>query len=228
MLDRLISVVYPKTCVLCGQVVRATDLWCGECALPLPRGPLCPRCGMEKDCCVCRHARFAFSRAVAPFVYRGNLRLQLLDLKKRPNERLCRFLAGEMCAVLREIYPEDFFDVIVPVPAVGGRNHAEELARAVAAKTGVPLAPRALTRLPKSRVQHSLGLENRFKNAKASYEIQNGQVVAEKRVLLVDDILTTGATAHFCARSLLRAGAAQVDVLTASCTAGNTNKVKFV
>lgn len=227
-LDRLLSLVFPKTCVVCRAVVACDDLWCGSCAPPRKTGELCPRCGhLLRDCC-CSYTggEWSFTRAIAPFWYTDDLRLRLLDLKKRPDPRLCAYLADAMCKCLGQYFSPRQFQLVAPVPASPDRmaetrrNHAEDLAASVADELGLPLLPHVLERLPASKMQHHLNWRERFQNARGSFGLRNGTDLLGKHVLVVDDIFTTGATAHYCAELLRKAGAKSVTVLTASTTKG--------
>lgn len=110
-------------------------------------------------------------------------------------------------------------DIVVPVPLhrrrrrQRGYDQAHLLARAIGAAAALPLAP-ALVKVRDRPPQSSLGLSGRRRNAAGAYRARRQPPLGGKRVILVDDVFTTGATAEACARVLLRAGARSVDVLT--------------
>jgi ComF family protein len=110
-------------------------------------------------------------------------------------------------------------DIIVPVPLHRWRlfmrtyNQSTLLANALSKLTGVAVSPAALSRTKATRSQGGLDRKARRRNVGQAFSIRDDAAVKNKRILLVDDVLTTGATANACARALLRAGAASVDVL---------------
>lgn len=221
LLDRLVSILFPKRCVLCGEAVPYDDLHCGGCALPVPEEPSCLRCGRGGMDCICAGTDRAFDRAVAPLSYTGTVRDAVIALKKRPDARAAAFFAQQMVKKLGCIYGGLPFGLIVEVPAReggSGHSHALLLARQVGGLTGIPLAEGVLLRRENSKAQHGLDRQARFRSAAEGYSLRNPDAVKGKQVLLIDDVFTTGATAHTCAGLLRRGGAAGVTVLTAAAT----------
>ena len=105
------------------------------------------------------------------------------------------------------------YDCIVPVPATSrrrGYNVPERMAQPLAHALGLPLLPKALCRVRAGRHQAGLSLDERLENAAGAFRAQEPELVEGKRVLLVDDVITTGATAAACAQALLDAGAHSV------------------
>ena len=105
------------------------------------------------------------------------------------------------------------YDCIVPVPATSrrrGYNVPERMAQPLAHALGLPLLPKALCRVRAGRHQAGLSLDERLANAAGAFRAQEPELVEGKRVLLVDDVITTGATAAACAQALLDAGAHSV------------------
>jgi len=229
-LDRFISLLFPKGCVLCGNAVAYDNLLCQSCVpeRPLDIKALCPRCGKERESCVCaarESAGWAFEGAVSALLYQGKTRQAIIRLKKTPDRRITSFFAQEMAKTFRGLYPDFYFDFITEVPMhpqrleKRGFNQAELLAAVVSPLLKVPHRMRVLacTNEPEQR-QHSLTLEERFAGAVNRYTLQI-KTVADKHILLIDDVLTTGATADACANQLLSGGASSVFVLTAAGTA---------
>lgn len=209
VIDRLLCVLFPPRCVLCDEVVAYEDLWCG--------------CGFRRCGDIVCEAPHRFSGAVAVAEYEGPVRTAILRLKERAEERDLRFFAGELAGLIAAAWPEAAFDAIIPVPTTAARlaergfNQAERLAEGLAARLDLPVLAEALLRAEISEDQHSLTRAMRFENAARSY--QAGDVAVEGlRLLLVDDVFTTGATAIACTEALLRAGAASVHVATAAAT----------
>ena len=224
ILDRFASLLFPQTCVLCGTVVEYDTLWCGECLPHLLKGEVCAVCGHLQADCVCGRVQWAFVRAVSALRYKGSVREAVLRLKKKPDRRICLFFAQQMQEVLAEEYAGIVFDCAVEVPqnpkklAERGYNPAELLAAELCVMLGLPLERCALCRLDSTRPQHSLDVAARFANAQSSFKIARKEAVKGKHILLIDDVMTTGATAQACAAALLGAGALTVHVVTAAAT----------
>jgi ComF family protein len=201
--DRLLSLLYPQRCVFCGKVVEYDDFFCETCRdLPQPK-------------------RLADAiPTVAAYRYEGGARHAVLTLKITPDSRTVTVLCGAMCRALEQ---EHFaFDFVVPVPISPhtrrkrGYNQAKLLAEPVAAHFGKPLCEEALTRLNAGAVQHKLGARERQKNAAASFQKGQAAQVRGKRVLLLDDVHTTGSTLAACGALLYSLGAVEVCAVTAA------------
>lgn len=181
---------------------------------------LCERCGLPGTgrCLTCAPDPVAASRSVGE--YAGALRVTLLDVKRRPRvsarlgELLARMWRDSEC--LREV------DAVVPVPlhpdryAERGHNQAEVIARALAVRIGLPVEANALARVragAKRRI--GAGRDTRAVESAGAFRAAT-RLVSGKRVLLVDDVFTTGATLGACAVALREAGASEVVGITAA------------
>lgn len=207
--DRLVCILYPPRCVLCDDVVEYDDLLCKSCRLKSE--PETWRCDSGQ------------AQVVSPLEYSGGVRHTILALKKQRDHRAMGYLAHRMCGAVRERW-EFPFDRIVPVPMAPGTlrkrkfNQAGLLADALAPLLEVPVSPEFLVRLDGGRSQHTLSKEARLANAKKHFSLGDSQKAAGLRILLVDDVHTTGATIQTCADLLMQAGAAQVCGVTAAHT----------
>jgi ComF family protein len=148
----------------------------------------------------------------APFAYTGAARTAVLTLKFRSGRYLVPLMGQLLCDRLSSLQ----FDVVVPVPLsperqrLRGFNQASLLGEHVALRLDVPLASVALDRVERPS-QRSLGVAGRLSNLRGAFSCR-GELAGE-RVLLVDDVVTTGATASVCADTLADAGASRICVL---------------
>lgn len=201
--DRILSLFFPPRCILCDRVVEYDMLHCGHCHIPLNEPDLTlltlPETRVE---------------CVSPFSYAGNVREALLRLKsgEKPEPRLLQFFAGSLLDTIGRQWSGSF-DLLVPVPMSTQRlrqlgfNHAQLLAEELAGPLCSRVETKALIRSDQTRAQHTLPAPEREKNAFRSYRAGETAGLRNKRILLVDDILTTGATLRACAAILTQAGA---------------------
>jgi len=167
-------------------------------------------------CAACRAGLRAFDRAASFGAYEGPLRSLIHLLKYRGMKPLARPLA----ALMNRALPDgERFDAIVPVPLYWRRkwsrgfNQAELLARHVAKSRGIPVM-NALHRKRVTGTQASLTTAGRRRNVAGAFTLRPNADVKGKRILLIDDVMTTGATAGACASVLKRAGGKSISLLT--------------
>src|SRR5262245_11346432 len=172
------------------------------------------------DCGNCRGTKLLFEEARTIGAYRGALRRAVLKAKRSSYEALAAAL-GQRLAEVIELSPfEEPPEVVVAVPmhwlkrAWQGTNAAETAAMKVARQLQLPMASGALRCVRRLKRQATLTPIERRKNVRGAFCVSRRAKIAGKRVLLVDDVMTTGATAHEGARALLEAGAAVVLIAT--------------
>ena len=189
-------------------------------------GPVCDGCGAPFDydqgeaarCAACMARPRAFQAARAACLYDEASRDPILKLKHADRLDLAPLFARWISRAARELV--DQADAIAPVPLHRGRllrrryNQAAEIARPLSRLTGVPYLPHALVRHRATESQAGKSGSGRRRTVAAAFQVPAARAgrVAGKRVLLIDDVLTTGATLEGCARALKAAGAARVDV----------------
>jgi len=225
-----LDLLYPPLCIGCrGQVAEPGNL-CAACwqNIDFLDGPACQCCGLPFDldpgsdtlCAACLADPPAFDHARAVMRYNEKSRGPILALKHADRLDLAPAFARWLDRVGRSFLDEA--DVIVPVPLHRGRlwsrryNQAAELARALGQSSGKPVKPTALCRIRATPSQGAMpSATARRRNMRGAFEVPPEQQSAVKgrAVLLVDDVLTTGATADACARALKRAGVRKVSVL---------------
>jgi competence protein ComFC len=215
----LADLFFPQHCVGCER--RARDLLCRACfeALPEIGRPTCARCGMPTAfetfvCDECKGVDFGFESARAPLRYEGVGKEIVHALKYRGYTQVVEKLAAPL--MLGVIEGEARFDAVVPVPLhrsrlrLRGFNQAELLARALSRKMNAPVSD-TLQVVRRTRDQVELTAAERRANVAGAYTARNR---VRGRVLLIDDVFTTGATMSACAETLLRAGAQEVHALS--------------
>lgn len=202
-----------QDCALCGTHCGPEPL-CQECAHGLPELPEhCPRCALPSPrgslCGSCLANPPHFDETTALWLYEFPCDRLVQALKYRAWLGLASFFAQRLASrATRTI------DVLVPMPlhpdrlAQRGFNQALEIARGLAARTGGVLDPRAAQRVHNTAPQTALPYEERAKNIRDAFETRRD--LTGKAVAVVDDVMTTGATANELARVLKRAGAARV------------------
>ncbi len=223
------DLLLPPLCVACRAPVDRHGVLCASCwgDLSFIRPPLCDRLGMPLPCAETGIAVSAaalldppaYDRARAAVVFGGVARKLVHALKYQDRHEGVAFCARLMREAGRELLVDA--DVLVPVPLSRRRllarrfNQAAVLARKVSILSGVPLRARALTRTRHTAPQVGRTMQRRRENVSGAFAVRRGEArfLDRRRVVLVDDVITTGATADACAMALLEAGAASVDVL---------------
>lgn len=231
-----LDLVLPSHCPACETITSQSGQLCGACfrKATLITPPCCVRCGVgfaslalggfALTCPVCLETPPSWRSARAAFAYDEFSRLLILPLKYNDRTENARALGVHMARAGRTML--DGADLLVPVPLHRRRlflrryNQAALLAQAVARLADRPVAVDALVRLRQTAPLIGRSPEERARAVAGAIAVRPSRRagLAGKRVVLIDDVLTTGATAGACARALLAAGAGSVDVLAAART----------
>ena len=227
---RLVDLALPPQCLACHAPVAEIGTLCPACwsRLKLIERPYCERLGIPFAYDLGPGALSAeaiadpppFDRARAVAAYDDVSRRLVHGLKYRDRLELARWMAGWMARAGRDVI--EAADIVVPVPLHRRRlwwrryNQSALLVHALTVAAGKPLANDALIRIRATAQQVGLSAEERDRNVRGAFRVTAAgkRAIAGRRVLLVDDVYTTGATVKAGTRALLRAGAAGVDVLT--------------
>lgn len=227
----LLNLAFPDDCRVCGAPLKSVS-----------RIPVCPACLSQPEpfaaeyecvscrtpflnahpldesgrCALCRLGLSGFDAAYSYGNYEGGLKKLIQLLKYGKIRTLAEPLGGLLAAALPR---EKSFDVIVPMPMhwrrrwSRGFNQANLLAGVLSRRIGIPLC-RAVRRAKATPPQVGLTAAQRRANVSGAFDVARPEQIRARRILLIDDVFTTGATAGACARALKRAGAAYVAVLT--------------
>jgi len=230
---RFLDFILPTACSYCRSPIgdSAVPFLCSSCwsDFSLIQGAVCPRCGGPfgspealthspgHECGLCRQAPPRFDQALSVGHFEGPLREAIHLFKYRPCRSLGKPLGTWMAGQVRLVSGIDF---IMPVPLhvkrlrQRGFNQALLLAHRVAERHHVPLSHDNLARTRYTRPQVELSGRERVENVAGAFSLDRPGDVIDRRIMLVDDVFTTGATLNECATVLKKAGAAGVNALT--------------
>lgn len=234
-LDAVTSVLFPAPCRICDQILTNASRIpiCNRCldSFEAIVPPLCECCGRpfaspvaiqatRPLCRLCRLEFFAFDRARSFAIYNDTLFDAIVLMKYEEVTRLGHWFAERIAGCIAQELDEWRVDAVVPVPLhprrqrERGYNQAELIARPLAKRLGAQVDTRLLTRTKPRPAQLLLSRSERWKSVRGAYATLEGAKVDNLRILLVDDVMTTGATLDACARALKKDGASRVVGLT--------------
>jgi competence protein ComFC len=230
--EPLLGLIYPNVCQLC-ELEPATKAMgyvgqtCRQEIKPI-KAPFCDRCGLpfsgaitqHFECSNCKELDLAFKWSRASVVAEGPVREAIHHYKYNGQLWYEPFLVELWLQGARESVVTSGFDRLVPVPLHPWKqrerefNQSERLARAISREVGIPVDAQLLERIHHTRAQAKLDRADRIKNVQRAFQMRKGLRLNGQRILLIDDVLTTGATTSACAKALLEGGAGEVCVWT--------------
>lgn len=230
---RILDLLLPTSCSYCNGPVGDSGIpyFCSACWSDFSpiQGPVCPSCGRPFDspealshspdhiCLPCRKDPHQFDQALSAGQFEGPLREAVHQFKYRPCRSLGTPLGAWMAGMVRLVTD---LDLVLPVPLhrkrlkERGFNQALLLAHEMSLAHRIPLSVDNLYRTRPTRPQVELSGAERIRNVAGAFALRRPVEVADKRVVIVDDVFTTGATMNECAAVLKEAGAAQVTAFT--------------
>lgn len=233
--DAVLNLLYPESCLVCANPVsrlqdcgicqrcwksvlalRISPPWCPSCGAPFPSAAIEPGylCGE----CTIRMPPYAGARSFG--YYRGELSRLIQGLKFENRRNLVELLSPLLAQTFVSSWEREEIDLVVPLPLHARRrrergfNQSVLLARGLVRLVGVPMSEAALVRTRNTPPQVGLTDAERHHNVRQAFHCDRPEQVARKRLLLVDDVMTTGATVCSASQALLEAGALRVSVLT--------------
>ncbi|KAB7647434.1 ComF family protein [Polymorphobacter fuscus] len=224
----IVDLVLPPRCPACRTIVDGDGRFCVDCwqQLDFITAPMCATCGtpFEHDrgagtqCGACLAEPPHYARARAALAYGGPARTVLLAMKHGDRQHLAAVMAPHMLRAAADLLVPDA--VLVPVPLHRWRlwrrgfNQAAVLAQELARLSGMAVDVTVLARVKATPPSAGMGRKARAANVRGAFRVVDKARVRGRDVVVIDDVLTTGATADACARHLRRAGARSVSVLT--------------
>jgi ComF family protein len=230
----LLDIIYPRKCLACKNKLKESsvdNLVCAKCWDSIKKNvpPFCYFCGrhLEKDnlskniCPSCLKTRLHFDRAFSPCVYEGVIKELIHEFKYKGKDYLGLALSRLMIEFIREYnLPIDLLDLVVPIPLHHAKlrerefNQAEILSKYIAKEFKKDTPTDILIKNRNTRTQTDLETNERILNVEGSFSVNKLKNINSRSLLLVDDVLTTGATSSEAALALKNAGANVVFVLT--------------
>lgn len=224
------NVFFPSNikCIICGDDLKQKqDIEvCDKCACKLhfiTESECCSRCGavlsgQGQYCLNCKNGDCEFDIARSVFIYENEVKKLISGLKYNNKPYLSRTLSNYLANLYKELGWKA--DLIIPVPLSENRkkwrgyNQAELLADGLSDLINVPINTETLVKIKDTESQATLTLAERRKNLRASFKVIDKYAVRGKKILLIDDVMTTGSTANACTNALKKAHADRVMVLT--------------
>ncbi len=226
--DRTLDLLFPPRCPICDEAVPYPELICPECRKKLRyiKEPVCLKCGKrlqderEEYCRGCLMTKHLFTEGRGLFEYQSTAR-SMYRFKYAGRQEYARFYAEEIERRLGKKIRSWQADALVPVPIhytrkrQRGYNQAERLAAEIGRRMHIPVERHLLRRVKKTLPQKQLGDAQRQNNLKKAFKIGRNDVKL-KKIIIVDDIYTTGSTIDACAEELKKAGVERIYYISAA------------
>lgn len=220
------------TCSVCGREIFNEGYFCDDCLKDLPFNDkcICAHCGRstlapEEYCLTCKEKLLSTDVARSAFIYKGAIKSLIKKMKHERNAYLCRVFASYLSALFfKNLFIADF---VVFVPMTRNRerrrgyNQGKRLAECFAEKVNLEVKD-ILIKTKETKKQALLSAKERRDNLKSSFKVVDKKAVKDKRIVLIDDVTTTGSTAETISAILKKAGAKSVILLTVASVKSKT------
>ncbi len=217
----LINLIYPEACAACEEILlEGEKIICTNCQFDLPETDF--EKYADNPMFKVFLGRVEIQQATALYYFNKDSKVQnLIHKLKYQNRKEVGVYFGNLLGerIVKSTFFDDI-DIVIPVPIhqsrlkIRGYNQAEIIARTVAKKIDIPLLTKALFRTDKSESQTKKSRIQRWQSMQNAFKADNTKEIAAKHILLVDDVMTTGATLEVCAHELLKNGAAKISIAT--------------
>ena len=223
VVNNFMDIICPMTCPMCDKILDKNEKICTVCDKKLVYifEPKCKKCGKELEnerleyCIDCSVKKHYFKTGIAAFKYDSMVSKSIYKFKYHNRRTYALFYGDAISKVYGSEIRRWSCDVIIPVPIHNkrrikrGYNQAELIARELSVKLGIPMDAKYMFRVGNTRPMKELDKTARKKNVEKAFKIYKN-VVKYKKIILVDDIYTTGSTLDACAKTLLEAGATEI------------------
>ena len=229
---RILDILFCRRCRYCGEVIDLREECCSFCSENLEKieGKICSKCGCEVEGCVCKGGILFYKKICAPFYYRGAVKKAIWQLKFKNKEEAAEILAEDMADCFNKRFKGYDFDLCTFVPATKkavkerGYNQSELIATALSKLTDIQ-CKELLVKSFETEPQHTLPEMRRTGNIVGCFDLKENVVIENMRILLCDDVKTTGSTLNECAKTLLLGGAAEVFCITAAISSKTSEEI---
>ena len=223
---RLLDLISPRVCVVCGKRLSATEeVICIKCNFHLPRTGFSNNL-YENEMAKLFWGQIPVERAAALFYYESHAETAniIYQLKYKNHPEIGPVMGRMMATELKRYNFFDEIDGIVPVPLTKkrfrqrGYNQSEEIAKGIIEITGLPIFKDLVTRTKFKGRQTRRWRWERLENVEYAFKLVNGNPISGKHILIIDDVVTTGATIIACSKELVKAGNVKVSILSLGLT----------
>lgn len=235
MKNRIVNMIFPNVCPICDQVLGQTEKICEKCrtSVHVINEPRCMKCGKQLNteerlyCNDCKKISHIFQNGISVFDYKGEIKDSLYRFKYNNMRCYAEYYGDEAFKMYGRQIKSWKIDLIIPIPMYHkkqqkrGYNQAVEFAKVISKYTSIPLDEKCLIRVKNTVPQKGLNNEQRYQNLDKAFAVDKDRVEKCHRVLLIDDIYTTGSTIDNCAKVLKKAGVVKIYFL---CVAAGRDK----
>lgn len=221
----ILDCLYPEKCAGCEEIIEDGKYLCDYCSLKMDNTNyklMCSKCGFEKDYCRCKIREYHYLGAVSTFKNSGIAKKVYYSYKLGRREELADIFAIRAARAVKAVFGDMMFDAVCCVPTAHrsklkrGFDHSEQIAVKLADRLDIRFLPDVLKTRHFKPLQHKSTFPQRVENVRGKY--YTDKKINADRVLIFDDILTSGATLDECAKELLFAGAKEVYCVTVLAT----------
>ena len=219
----LFGIFFPRRCPLCDSVIAYGNDLCPICVKKVPyiKEPACKKCGKQLEnerqeyCSDCKRKRHHYVQGKAVFSYKKEMKLSMYRFKYSNRREYAQFYAKEATRRYGDCLIRRGIEIIIPVPMYAGKrrvrgyNQAEVFAKSLGKETGIPVETGLVLRVKNTTPQKELNDKQRKDNLKGAFQVK-ANIVKYSKILLVDDIYTTGTTIDAIAEVLEKAGVAEI------------------
>ncbi|WP_058485998.1 ComF family protein [Defluviitalea phaphyphila] len=233
LIDIILNIIYPPKCIFCNTIIpiQKEKGICDDCkkSLPFIKEKVCQKCGKPIDnieerntCFDCIKYPPIYDKGWALLVYEGIVRDMIYRFKYGGHKEYAVYLGVLMANKIKNENIKEKFDLIIPIPMhlkkkrIRGYNQSEELAKIISKQLKIPIDITILTRIKETKPQSGLSITQRKNNLKKAFKIKQNTDLKGKKILLIDDIYTTGSTINTCANILKKKGVKKVCFLSLS------------